>query len=76
MACGTAEAPRNSRWRCGKGRRRRGYVPDSTYYIKTDGTDYTCTISGLDPAAIYRMTISYDSSRYYLYGLLKVEGVG
>ena len=52
------------------------YVPDSTYYIKTDGTDYTCTISGLDPAAIYRMTISYDSSRYYLYGLLKVEGVG
>ena len=60
MACGTAEE----------------YVPDSTYYIKTDGTDYTCTISGLDPAAIYRMTISYDSSRYYLYGLLKVEGVG
>ena len=52
------------------------YVPDSTYYVKTDGTDYRCTISGLDPAAIYRMTISYDSSRYYLYGLLKVEGVG
>ncbi len=52
------------------------YVPDSTYYIKTDGTDYTCTISGLDPAAIYRMTISYDSSRYYLYGLMKVEGIG
>ena len=56
--------------------KRQEYVPDSTYYIKTDGTDYTCTISGLDPAAIYRMTISYDSSRYYLYGLLKVEGVG
>ena len=34
------------------------------------------TISGLDPAAIYRLTISYDSSRYYLYGGLKVEGVG
>ena len=49
---------------------------EGTYYIKTDGTDYPCTISGLDPAAIYRMTISYDSSRYYLYGLLKVEGVG
>ena len=30
------------------------YVPDSTYYIKTDGTDYRCTISGLDPAAQYR----------------------
>lgn len=52
------------------------YVPDSTYYFKTDGTNYRCTISGLDPAAIYRLTISYDSSRYYLYGGLKVEGVG
>ena len=51
------------------------YVPDSTYYVKTDGTDYRCTISGLDPAAQYRVTISYDSSRYYLYGLLKVEGI-
>ena len=52
------------------------YVNGSTYYIKTDGQNYRCVISGLDPAAIYRMTISYDSSRYYLYGLLKVEGVG
>ena len=43
--------------------------------MKTDGTDYTCTISGLDPAASYRLTISYDSSRYYLYGGLKVEGI-
>ena len=51
------------------------YVPDSTYYVKTDGTDYRCTISGLDPAAQYRVTISYDSSRYYLYGLMKVEGI-
>ena len=30
---------------------------------------------GLDPAASYRLTISYDSSRYYLYGGLKVEGI-
>ena len=52
------------------------YVTDSTYYIHTDGTDYRCTISGLDPAAQYRVTISYDSSKYYLYGLLKVEGIG
>ena len=52
------------------------YVPDSTYYFKTDGTNYRCVISGLDPAAVYRLTISYDSSRYYLYGGLKVEGVG
>ena len=52
------------------------YVNGSTYYIKTDGQNYRCVISGLDPAASYRLTISYDSSRYYLYGLLKVEGVG
>ena len=51
------------------------YVPDSTYYIKTDGQNYRCVISGLDPAASYRLTISYDSSRYYLYGGLKVEGI-
>ena len=77
MACGSAEGTQKFKvalWKKVDGGVE--YVPDSTYYIKTDGTDYTCTISGLDPAAIYRMTISYDSSRYYLYGLLKVEGVG
>ena len=51
------------------------YVNGSTYYIKTDGQNYRCVISGLDPAASYRLTISYDSSRYYLYGGLKVEGI-
>ena len=77
MACGTAEGTQKFKvalWKKVDGGVE--YVPDSTYYIKTDGTDYTCTISGLDPAAIYRMTISYDSSRYYLYGLMKVEGIG
>ena len=52
------------------------YVNGSTYYIKTDGQNYRCVISGLDAAASYRLTISYDSSRYYLYGGLKVEGIG
>ena len=51
------------------------YVDGSTYYIKTDGQNYRCSIGGLDPAASYRITISYDSSRYYLYGGLKVEGI-
>ena len=51
------------------------YVNGSTYYIKTDGQNYRCVISVLDPAASYRLTISYDSSRYYLYGGLKVEGI-
>ena len=51
------------------------YVDGSTYYIKTDGQNYRCSIGGLDPAASYRITISYDSSRYYLYGGMKVEGI-
>ena len=33
------------------------YVNDSTYYFKTDGQNYRCVISGLDPAASYRLTI-------------------
>ena len=77
MACGTAEGTQKFKvalWKKVDGGAE--YVPDSTYYVKTDGTDYTCTVSGLDPAAQYRVTISYDSSRYYLYGLLKVEGIG
>ena len=76
MACGTAEGTQKFKvalWKIEDGGA--AYVPDSTYYVKTDGTDYRCTISGLDPAAQYRVTISYDSSRYYLYGLMKVEGI-
>ena len=75
--CGTAEGVQKfkiSLWKKVDGGAE--YVPDSTYYIHTDGTNYRCTVSGLDPAAQYRVTISYDSSRYYLYGLMKVEGVG
>lgn len=77
MGCGTAEGTQRFKvavWKKVDGGAE--YVTDSTYYIHTDGTDYRCTISGLDPAAQYRVTISYDSSKYYLYGLLKVEGIG
>lgn len=77
MACGTAEGTQKFKvalWKKVDGGAE--YVSDSTYYVKTDGTNYRCTVSGLDPAAQYRVTISYDSSRYYLYGLMKVEGVG
>ena len=76
MACGTAEGTQKFKvalWKKVDGGAE--YVPDSTYYIHTDGTNYRCTVSGLDPAAQYRVTISYDSSRYYLYGLMKVEGI-
>ena len=76
MACGTAEGTQRykvSVWQKVAGGAQ--YVNGSTYYIKTDGQNYRCVISGLDPAASYRLTISYDSSRYYLYGGLKVEGI-
>ena len=69
MGCGTAEGTQKFKvalWKKVDGGAE--HVPDST--------DYRCTISGLDPAAQYRVTISYDSSKYYLYGLLKVEGIG
>ena len=52
------------------------YVDNTTYYFVTDGQNYHCDIGDLDPNASYRLTISYDSSKYYLYGLLKVEGIG
>ncbi|MGN0708243.1 MAG: hypothetical protein ACI4JC_09610 [Faecalibacterium sp.] len=51
------------------------YVTGSTGYFKTGGAVQQYTVTGLDPNASYRLTISYDSSRYYLYGLLKAEGV-
>ena len=60
---------------CGTAEGGAEYVGESTHYIPTDGTNYRCTIAGLDPAAAYRLTISYDSSRYYLYGLVQAEGV-
>ena len=46
------------------------------FYFTADGQNYHCDIGNLDPNASYRVTISYDSSRYYLYGLMKVEGIG
>ena len=52
------------------------YVDNTTFYFNADGQNYHCDIDGLDPNASYRITISYDSSRYYLYGLMKVEGIG
>ena len=74
--CGTAEGVQKfkiSLWRKVDGGTQ--YVDNTTFYFTTDGQNYHCDIGGLDPNASYRLTISYDSSRYYLYGLLKVEGI-
>lgn len=51
------------------------YVDGSTGYIHADGQNYRYVVEGLDPNARYRLTISYDSSKYYLYGMAQVEGV-
>ena len=75
--CGTAEGVQRfkiSLWKKVDGGAQ--YVDNTTYYFVTDGQNYHCDIGNLDPNASYRLTISYDSSKYYLYGLLKVEGIG
>ena len=75
-ACGTAEGVQEYKialWKKVEGGAQ--YVDGSTGYIHTDGSNYRFTITGLDPAAQYRLTISYDSSRYYLYGMFAAEGI-
>ena len=52
------------------------YVDGTTVYYKTDGTCYAKTIDGLDPSARYRLTLSYDKSSYYMYGQVRVDGIG
>ena len=77
MGCGTAEGTQRFKvagWKKVDGGAQ--YVDNTTFYFTADGQNYHCDIDNLDPNASYRVTISYDSSRYYLYGLLKVEGVG
>ena len=74
--CGTAEGVQKfkiSLWKKVDGGAE--YVDNTTFYFVTDGQNYHCDIGNLDPNASYRLTISYDSSKYYLYGLLKVEGI-
>lgn len=75
-ACGTAEGTQRYKiavWK--KVDSGAEYVSGSTGYIKTDGANYRYTVTGLDPNARYRITVSYDSSRYYLYGMFQAEGV-
>ena len=52
------------------------YVENTTVYYYTDGSLYSYTISGLDPAASYRLTFSYDAYGYYIYGQMRVDGIG
>ncbi len=52
------------------------YVDGTTVYYYTDGAVYSYAISGLDPAASYRLTLSYDAYGYYIYGRMRVDGIG
>ena len=56
------------------------YIEDSTIYFYTEGNDpagsdmHTYTIEGLDPAAQYRLNLSYDAYGYYIFGQMQVDG--
>ena len=52
------------------------YLIGSTTYYTTDGSCYQYNISGLTLGKQYKIYISYDSTRYYITGGLKVEGLG
>ena len=52
------------------------YLIGSTTYYTTNGSCYQYNISGLTPGKQYKIYISYDSTRYYITGGLKVEGLG
>lgn len=51
------------------------YVNGATVYYTADGSCYTYTYEGLDPASKYRFTISYDSPSYYITGQFSVAGL-
>ena len=58
------------------GRTSTSYVIGSTVYYTTDGTCYQYNVSGVTPGRQYKVYISYDSTRYYITGGLKVQGLG
>ena len=63
-------------WELSDDRASAGYVIGSTVYYTTDGSCYQYTITGLTPGKQYKVNISYDSTRYFVTGGIKVEGLG
>ena len=63
-------------WELSDDRTSAGYVIGSTVYYTTDGSCYQYTITGLTPGKQYKVNISYDSTRYFVTGGIKVEGLG
>ena len=48
----------------------------STSYVMGSTVYYQYNVSGLTPGRQYKVYISYDSTRYYITGGLKVQGLG
>ncbi len=63
-------------WQLSDDQQTTSYVKGSTVYFTTGGDCYTQQVSGLTPGAKYKITVSYDSSRYYITGGMMVTGVG
>ena len=63
-------------WELSDDRATTSYVIGSTIYYPTDGTNYSYTITGLTPGRQYKVTVSYDSVKFYVTGGLKVQGLG
>ena len=63
-------------WQLSDDKATTSYVQGSTVYYTTDGTCYTYTITGLTPGKQYKVNISYDSSKFYVTGGLKIQGLG
>lgn len=63
-------------WELSDDQTQTSYVQGSTVYFPTGGDCSTYTVSGLTPGKMYKVTVSYDSSSYYITGGMSVTGVG
>lgn len=51
------------------------YEEGRTLALTADGDWYTGTFTGLTPGARYKLTLAYDSSRFYVTGSMAVRGL-
>lgn len=63
-------------WELSDDQTKTSYLQGSTVYFPTGGECSTYTVSGLTPGKMYKVTVSYDSVRYYITGGMTVTGVG
>lgn len=63
-------------WELSDDQTKTSYLQGSTVYFPTGGECSTYTVSGLTPGKMYKVTVSYDSVKYYITGGMTVTGVG